>query len=152
MANATNRDGKDDYLVLDPKTGELTVYLNGGIDEGSEYGWKWNPIGSIATGLGPGANVRFADIDGDGVSKVERVRVVRFIMANSCCCSLMIISTYIQTAPQPFTGICTIQITRGPSGKRCPTPTLLGSIKDQKRLTSTISTGNAPPKHSSVGS
>ncbi|CAM1510067.1 Fc.00g004020.m01.CDS01 [Cosmosporella sp. VM-42] len=26
---------------------------------------QWDPIGSIATGLGPGANVRFADIDGD---------------------------------------------------------------------------------------
>ncbi|KAH8894324.1 integrin alpha N-terminal domain-containing protein [Thozetella sp. PMI_491] len=60
-----NGDGKDDYLVLDPKTGELTVYLNGGPSSGSN-GWTWNSIGSIASGLGPGANVRFADIDGDG--------------------------------------------------------------------------------------
>ena len=69
IANAMNRDGKDDCLVLDPKTGGLTVYLNDGIDEGSGDGWKWNPIGSSASGLGPGANVRFVDIDGDGVSR-----------------------------------------------------------------------------------
>jgi hypothetical protein len=56
----------DDYLVLDPETGELTAYLNEGADEDFVNGWRWNPIGSIATGLGPGANVRFADIDGDG--------------------------------------------------------------------------------------
>ena len=63
------RDGKDDYLVLDPKSGELTVFLNEGEDRASEpYNWRWKPIGSIASGLGPGRNVRFADIDGDGVS------------------------------------------------------------------------------------
>ncbi|KAJ6438913.1 Lipase 1 [Purpureocillium lavendulum] len=60
-------DGKDDYLVLDPKSGELTVFLNEGEDRASEpYNWHWKPIGSIASGLGPGRNVRFADIDGDG--------------------------------------------------------------------------------------
>ncbi|KAL4861685.1 SGNH hydrolase-type esterase domain-containing protein [Aspergillus spectabilis] len=61
-----NGDGLDDYLVLDPETGELTAYLNEGADEDFVNNWRWNPIGSIATGLGPGANVRFADIDGDG--------------------------------------------------------------------------------------
>ncbi|KAK1523960.1 uncharacterized protein CCOS01_09047 [Colletotrichum costaricense] len=59
-------DGKDDYLVLDPKTGELHAYLNKGPDESKAEKWLWDPVGSIATGLGPGANVRFADIDGDG--------------------------------------------------------------------------------------
>ncbi|TIC96910.1 hypothetical protein CH35J_007763 [Colletotrichum higginsianum] len=59
-------DGKDDYLVLDPKTGELHAYLNKGPDDSKAEKWLWDPIGSIATGLGPGANVRFADIDGDG--------------------------------------------------------------------------------------
>ncbi|KAJ6439023.1 Lipase 1 [Purpureocillium lavendulum] len=60
-------DGKDDYLVLNPKSGELTAYLNDGEDRVSEpHNWHWKPIGSIASGLGPGRNVRFADIDGDG--------------------------------------------------------------------------------------
>ncbi|KAI9170782.1 hypothetical protein HJFPF1_00255 [Paramyrothecium foliicola] len=59
-------DGKDDYLVVDPKSGELTAYLNEGPDSSRPEGWRWKPIGSIASGLGPGANVRFADIDGDG--------------------------------------------------------------------------------------
>lgn len=62
-------DGYDDYLDLDPKTGALKAYLNEGEDEGFEdYGWKFNPIGEIASGLGPGHRVRIADIDGDGVS------------------------------------------------------------------------------------
>lgn len=62
-------DGYDDYLDLDPKTGALKAYLNEGEDEGlEEYGWKFNSIGEIASGLGPGHRVRIADIDGDGVS------------------------------------------------------------------------------------
>lgn len=126
--------------------------MNDGIDKGSDEGWKWNPIGSVATGLGPGANVRFVDIDGDGVSRAQRVRVVRSIMTNSCCSSLMTTSIYIPTAAQPSTEICTTQITRGPCGKPCPTPTLQGSIKDQKRLISTMSMGNMPLKHSYVRS
>ena len=61
-------NGKADYLVLNPKTGELTVYLNEGRDPANkDLGWKWRPIGSIATGLGPSKHVRFADIDGDGL-------------------------------------------------------------------------------------
>ncbi|PNY28626.1 Lipase 1 [Tolypocladium capitatum] len=59
-------DGKEDYLVVDPKTGELTAYLNEGEDHSAPYNWHWKPVGSIASGLGPGRNVRFADIDGDG--------------------------------------------------------------------------------------
>ncbi|KND93383.1 Lipase 1 [Tolypocladium ophioglossoides CBS 100239] len=59
-------DGMDDYLVVDPKTGELTAYLNEGEDHSAPYTWHWKPVGSIASGLGPGRNVRFADIDGDG--------------------------------------------------------------------------------------
>jgi hypothetical protein len=53
--------------VTDPKTGQLTAYLNEGPALETPEGWKWKPIGSIATGLGPGKHVRFADIDGDGV-------------------------------------------------------------------------------------
>ncbi|KAH8671546.1 hypothetical protein BX600DRAFT_496225 [Xylariales sp. PMI_506] len=61
-----NGDGLDDYLVFDSQTGELAVYLNGGPSTSDTDSWIWEPIGSIATGLGPGAIVRFADIDGDG--------------------------------------------------------------------------------------
>jgi hypothetical protein len=46
------------------------VYLNSGPSTSSGNGWDWEPIGSIASGLGPGTNVRFADIDGDGVSEL----------------------------------------------------------------------------------
>ncbi|KAK7973640.1 elongation factor Tu GTP binding domain-containing protein [Apiospora arundinis] len=60
-------DGKDDYLVLDAKTGALDLYLNRGPDASRAERWRWEPVGQIATGLGPGAHVRFADIDGDGM-------------------------------------------------------------------------------------
>ncbi|KAG5808825.1 hypothetical protein H9Q71_006708 [Fusarium xylarioides] len=57
-----NGDGLYDYLDLDPKTGLLKAYLN----LGRESDWKFRPIGTIASGLGPGKRVRIADIDGDG--------------------------------------------------------------------------------------
>ncbi|CAI6088155.1 unnamed protein product, partial [Clonostachys chloroleuca] len=60
-------DGYDDYLDLDPQTGALKAYLNKGEDKGTErYGWRFELIGEIAPGLGPGHRVRIADIDGDG--------------------------------------------------------------------------------------
>ncbi|TLD05009.1 uncharacterized protein PgNI_09260 [Pyricularia grisea] len=59
-------DGKDDYVVLDSQTGALDLYLNKGEDRDFVNGWRWEPFGQIASGLGPGANVRIADIDGDG--------------------------------------------------------------------------------------
>jgi hypothetical protein len=61
----TPRDGKDDYLVLHPETGALRVWINEG--SGGGTGWRFKEIGQIASGLGPGARVRIADIDGDGV-------------------------------------------------------------------------------------
>jgi FG-GAP-like repeat len=61
-----NGDGRADYLVLDPKTGRLDAFLNDGPAPNTPEGWHWNPIGTIASGLGPGAHVQFADIDGDG--------------------------------------------------------------------------------------
>jgi hypothetical protein len=70
------RDDIDDYLTLDPKSGELKAYLSDhNLGEGEQkYGKvKFNPIGIIATGLGPGKNVRIADIDGDGVSKQNTI-------------------------------------------------------------------------------
>jgi hypothetical protein len=55
-----------DYLVVDSKTGQLDAYLNEGQALSTPEGWRWRPVGSIATGLGPGKHIRFADIDGDG--------------------------------------------------------------------------------------
>ena len=59
-------DKRTDYLCLDPKTGAVHAYLNGGADSTAPNGWRFTPIGQVASGLGPGANARFADIDGDG--------------------------------------------------------------------------------------
>lgn len=64
-----HRDDLDDYLVLDPVTGALSVWLNEGRDSGFASGWKFKEMGQIASGLGPGARVRMADIDGDGVGR-----------------------------------------------------------------------------------
>lgn len=58
----------DDYLVLDPDTGALRAYLNAGRSDDRLEGCLGRPVDEIASGLGPGADVRFADIDGDGVS------------------------------------------------------------------------------------
>ncbi|KFA70392.1 hypothetical protein S40285_07805 [Stachybotrys chlorohalonatus IBT 40285] len=56
----------DDYLVLDPDTGALRAYLNAGRSDDRLEGCLGRPVDEIASGLGPGADVRFADIDGDG--------------------------------------------------------------------------------------
>lgn len=56
-------DGKDDFNIVDPKSGAITLYLNGGAQIGG--GWGWVPVGSIASGIGgPGSAVRLADMDG----------------------------------------------------------------------------------------
>lgn len=65
------RDDLDDYLVLDPITGALSVWLNEGRDSGVASGWKFKEMGQIASGLGPGTRVRMADIDGDGVGRAN---------------------------------------------------------------------------------
>lgn len=59
-------DGKDDYLIVDAITGAVDLYINGGSASTADNNWRFSPFGRIATGLGPGKNVRFADIDGDG--------------------------------------------------------------------------------------
>lgn len=60
-------DGRADFLETDPKTGKTFASLNLGPAPNTPEGWAWRPIGPIATGLGPGALVHFADINGDGV-------------------------------------------------------------------------------------
>ncbi|OBT86037.1 hypothetical protein VE02_05546 [Pseudogymnoascus sp. 03VT05] len=57
-----NRDDLDDYLVLDPVIGALSVWLNEGRDSGVATGWKFKEMGQIASGLGPGDMVfQYAD-------------------------------------------------------------------------------------------
>lgn len=59
-------DGKDDFVIVDPKTGGLTLYKSGGQQPNGH--WGWIPVeGQIATGLGgPGKAIRLADMNGDG--------------------------------------------------------------------------------------
>ncbi|KAL8758639.1 MAG: hypothetical protein Q9199_001317, partial [Rusavskia elegans] len=60
-------DRKQDFNIVDPKSGSIVLYKNGG--QKSDGKWSWNLANNgkpIATGLGPGKNVRLADMDGDG--------------------------------------------------------------------------------------
>lgn len=59
-----NGDGRDDYLWVHPLTGALTLYLNGGYS--ADGGVNWIFKGQVATGVGDGPGVMFADINGDG--------------------------------------------------------------------------------------
>lgn len=62
-----NGDGKADYLAVDG-AGAVTAYLNGGANSQANLGWLWISAGRIASGVGPGTEIRFADIDGDGLA------------------------------------------------------------------------------------
>ena len=44
----------------------MKAFYNGGPAPGTPYGWNWNFAGPIASGIGEGAGVRFADINNDG--------------------------------------------------------------------------------------
>jgi hypothetical protein len=55
-------------LSLTRKTGAMAAYLNQ-----VENSMLWKSIGASGTGLGPAANVRFADIDSDKVSVVRKI-------------------------------------------------------------------------------
>jgi hypothetical protein len=57
-------DGRDDYVWIHPVTGAATLYLNGGYS--ADGGVDWIFKGKVATGLGDGPGVTFADINGDG--------------------------------------------------------------------------------------
>ncbi|KAK3216564.1 hypothetical protein GRF29_1g199579 [Pseudopithomyces chartarum] len=58
-------DGLDDYVWVNDTTGAATLYINGGYSDGKI---NWQPKGQVASGLGDGAGVRFADITGDGLA------------------------------------------------------------------------------------
>lgn len=61
-----NGDDRVDYVVVDPTTGSLTAWLNGGPNESDPPNWLWWPQGVIASGaLVPGATVQLADLNGD---------------------------------------------------------------------------------------
>ena len=61
-------DGRADYIIVDPTSGALSVYLNGGQNSAAPNGWVWYPKGQIASGVGPGSTVRFGDINDDGLA------------------------------------------------------------------------------------
>lgn len=63
-----NGDGKADYISVDPASGALNVYLNGGQNSAAANGWIWYPQGTIASGVAPGATIQFGDINGDGLA------------------------------------------------------------------------------------
>jgi lysophospholipase L1-like esterase len=59
-------DGKADYLVVDAASGAVTLWRNGGANASANNGWDWIPDGQIATGVAPGAQIQFGDVNGDG--------------------------------------------------------------------------------------
>jgi len=60
-----NGDGRADYLWLNETNGAVIAYLNTG--SGNKMSWApLNDAKEIASGGGPGAGVRFADISGSG--------------------------------------------------------------------------------------
>jgi lysophospholipase L1-like esterase len=67
-----NGDGRVEYLVVDDETGAVTSWANEGSPQGNngpDAGKVvWASQGTIATGVGVGKGVRFADINGDGRS------------------------------------------------------------------------------------
>ncbi|KAL5341746.1 hypothetical protein BJX70DRAFT_395479 [Aspergillus crustosus] len=60
-----NGDGRDDYIYVDPVSGDISAWIN---QLKSETGvWQWQSLGRIAGGVGTTNNtLQMADIDGDG--------------------------------------------------------------------------------------
>jgi hypothetical protein len=66
MLNILSRNGYSDYLNVDAETGKMDLYWNN-----PKYVAKddwFEAHGTSASGLGKAKNVRFADIDGDGLA------------------------------------------------------------------------------------
>ncbi|KAL4874211.1 hypothetical protein BJY04DRAFT_225286, partial [Aspergillus karnatakaensis] len=59
-----NRDGIADYLAV-RDNGAVDAYL--GTGNVVNNGENWNPVGIIASGVAPGKNIQFGDINGDGL-------------------------------------------------------------------------------------
>ena len=60
-----NGDGKVDFLDVHDN-GAVFCWINGGANKKAPGGWVWYPQGQIASGIGAGPGVRFADMNGDG--------------------------------------------------------------------------------------
>jgi hypothetical protein len=58
-------DGLADYLIVDEKSGAVHFWRNGGPNSAAPGGWNWYDLGQVASGIGEGAGVQFADINGD---------------------------------------------------------------------------------------
>ena len=146
------RDGFDDYLVVDSKTGALKAYLNQrATNDVSQISWGFESVGTIATGLGPGKNVRIADIDGDGVSHgipsthhpvygCSVCKLTSDLLASPH--SVMIISISIQTVGPPSTATSTAQPppTQIVTGL-CPRQTRLALGSGRRKSNSSTSMG-----------
>jgi hypothetical protein len=61
-------DGRAEYLKINPDTGAVECWLNAGSPDGNDGPnagkVTWIPQGTVATGIGQGAGVRFADLNG----------------------------------------------------------------------------------------
>ncbi|CAM1508809.1 Fc.00g025480.m01.CDS01 [Cosmosporella sp. VM-42] len=59
-----NGDGRDDYIYIDPKTGDIFGWINRLEKDGV---WQWQALGRIAGGVGAkNDTLQLLDIDGDG--------------------------------------------------------------------------------------
>ncbi|MGY4644959.1 FG-GAP-like repeat-containing protein [Cellulomonas sp. URHB0016] len=68
-----DRNGLADYLVVNPDS-SVQAWLNGGRNGSGGEEWIWRPQGTIASGVGArGDEVRFADLDSDGLADYWRV-------------------------------------------------------------------------------
>ena len=57
-----NGDGRDDYMYVSPKGGNVVAWINQGKIDGT---WSWKKIGDISRDVGADAyNLYFVDIDG----------------------------------------------------------------------------------------
>jgi len=64
-----NGDGRADYLVMNATTGATRAYLSKPTSVDAQTGkrtFTFKDVGPIASGVGPAAQVRWADLDGDG--------------------------------------------------------------------------------------
>lgn len=57
-----NGDGRDDYIYVDPKDGDVYGWINRGDKDGT---WQWQPLDKIAGGVGAtNETLQMVDIDG----------------------------------------------------------------------------------------
>jgi hypothetical protein len=58
-----NGDGRDDYIYVDPSTGDVSAWINRLQNDGGV--WQWQSLGRIAGGVGAtNDTLQMVDIDG----------------------------------------------------------------------------------------